>query len=181
MRCVSFLVVAGNSSQNENTFWFPMSSFYEKFSVVYHPKTGHQAGISKLPALAGWYIWLVLRKSPLAYNYHSTNRDQGQTNILTNFFCLAEIWRELCFWTTWLEPYIFLKKGAGMHQKGGQCPPFEWKRGSRQIYISKCTNQVFLWYRLVQYQENTNQYRPKTPNCKTTLEKFFSGYNIMIH
>ncbi len=34
--CVSFLVMAGNSvvvgnsSQNENTFWFPMSSFYKK-------------------------------------------------------------------------------------------------------------------------------------------------------
>ncbi len=28
--CVSFLVVAGNSSQNENSFWFPMSSFYKK-------------------------------------------------------------------------------------------------------------------------------------------------------
>jgi hypothetical protein len=31
-------------------------------SVVYHPNTGHLAGIGKLPALAGWYIRLVLRK-----------------------------------------------------------------------------------------------------------------------
>jgi hypothetical protein len=29
------------------------------FSVVYHPNTGHLAGIGKLPALAGWYIRLV--------------------------------------------------------------------------------------------------------------------------
>ncbi len=33
--CVSFLVVAGNSSQNENTFWFPMSSFYKKILLGY--------------------------------------------------------------------------------------------------------------------------------------------------
>ncbi len=34
--CVSFLVVAGNSSQNENTFWlFPMRNFYKKILLRY--------------------------------------------------------------------------------------------------------------------------------------------------
>jgi hypothetical protein len=55
-------------------------------SVVYHPNPGHLADIGKLPALAGWYIRLVLREKALAYNYQSTKRDQGQTIILTLFF-----------------------------------------------------------------------------------------------
>jgi hypothetical protein len=32
----------------------------EMISLVYHPNTGHLAGIGKLLALAGWYVWLVL-------------------------------------------------------------------------------------------------------------------------
>jgi hypothetical protein len=36
------------------------SAICKRISVVYHPNTGHLAGIGKLPALAGWYIRLVL-------------------------------------------------------------------------------------------------------------------------
>jgi hypothetical protein len=38
---------------------------------------------------------------------------------------------------------MFLKKGAGMHQEGGQCPPFERKRGSCQIYNTKMYQPSF--------------------------------------
>ncbi len=33
--------------------------------------------------------------------------------------------------------------------------------------------QVFLWYRLRKYQENTNQYHTEIPNRDTTLEISF--------
>jgi hypothetical protein len=49
--------------------------------------------------------------------------------------------------------------------------PFYSKNGlPAKFTIPKCTNQVFLWYRLVKYQDNTNQYQPNIPNCKTTLK-----------
>jgi hypothetical protein len=58
-------------------------------------------------------------------------------------------------------------------------PPFEQKGGSRQIYNTKITNQVFLWYWYGKYQEKTNQYRPKIPNCYPTLvKKPLLGYNL---
>jgi hypothetical protein len=53
--------------------------------------------------------------------------------------------------------------GAGapfFPQKGGQCPLFEGKRGSRKKMMPKCTDQDFLWYWYGKYQEiptNTNQ------------------------
>jgi hypothetical protein len=43
--------------------------------------------------------------------------------------------------------------------------PFYSKNGvPPKFKIPKCTNQVFLWYQLVKYQENTNQYQPNKPN-----------------
>ncbi len=42
-----------------------------------------------------------------------------------------------------------------------------------KIIVPKNPYQVFLWYRLVKYQENTNQYRTKIPNRDTAL--VFSG------
>ena len=49
----------------------------------------------------------------------------------------------------------FSTKGGWAPQKGGHCPPFEEKRGSRQHFD---TDRVFLRYRYGKYQ-NTNQYR----------------------
>ncbi len=138
-------------------------------SVVYHPNTGHLASIGKLPALASWYIRSVLRKWALAYNYCSTKRDQGQTNILTPFFCLAEIWRELRWWTIWRELLCSSKRGLGCIKKGAYAPPFEWKRGSRQIDNTEMYQPSFTLVSVGKYQENTNQYQPNMPNQETTL------------
>jgi hypothetical protein len=64
---------------------------------------------------------------------------------------------------------MFLKKGAGMHQKGGQCLPFEGKRGSRQIYNTKMYQPSFS---LVSVGKIPRKYQPiptKIPNRETTL------------
>ncbi len=39
VRLCQFLVVTGNSSQNENHFWLPMSSFYKKILLGYYYTT----------------------------------------------------------------------------------------------------------------------------------------------
>jgi hypothetical protein len=63
------------------------------------------------------------------------------------------------------------QKGGLVHQKGGR---IEGKRGSCQMYDTEGPYQVFLWYRLGKYQENTNRYHTEIPNRDTTLVK--TGY-----
>ncbi len=65
------------------------------------------------------------------------------------------------------------QKGGLVHQKGGRS---KGKRGSRQMYDTRDPYQVFLWYRLGKYQENTNQYHTKIPNWDTTLN--FRSHNF---
>jgi hypothetical protein len=69
---------------------------------------------------------------------------------------------------------LLLKMGAGMHQNGAYAALLSEKEVPAKFTIPKWTNQVFFQYRLVKYQENTNRYRPKIPNRKTTLH--FSGF-----
>ncbi len=66
------------------------------------------------------------------------------------------------------------QKGGLVHQKGGRS---KGKRGSRQMYNTEGPYQVFLWYRLGKYQENTNRYHTEIPNWDTTLVfMFFCTY-----
>ncbi len=58
------------------------------------------------------------------------------------------------------------QKGGLVHQKVGRS---KGKRGSCQMYDTERPYQVFLWYRLGKYQENTNQYHTEIPNRDTTL------------
>ncbi len=53
--------------------------------------------------------------------------------------------------------------------RSGLQPLLRGKRGSRQMYGTKGPYQVFLWYWLGKYQENTNQYQTKIPNRDATL------------
>ncbi len=109
--------------------------------VVSHLFTGSLAGISKLPALAGWYsVWYV------------------------RYFVYCKIWRELHFVKfCGNSPQ---KRGL-VHQKGGRS---EGKRGSRQMYDTEGPYRVFLRYRLGKYRENTNRHHTKIPNRDTTLK-----------
>ncbi len=109
--------------------------------VVSHLFTGSLAGIGKLPALAGWYI------------------RHGMYGI----FLYCKIWRELHF----VKFYGNSSQKRGLvHQKGGRS---QGKRGSRQMYNTKGPYQVFFWYWLGKYQENTNRYHTKIPNRDSTL------------
>jgi hypothetical protein len=47
--------------------------------------------------------------------------------------------------------------------------------------IPKCPNQVFLWYRLVKYQENTDRYQTKIPNRDATLDFSVTAVQIFRH
>jgi hypothetical protein len=76
------------------------------------------------------------------------------------------------FWSFWEHIFekihgkpFFSQKGGLSFPKGVQSP-FFWKgKGApANFLIPKCTNQVFLQYLLVKYQESTNQYQPKIPN-----------------
>ncbi len=107
--------------------------------VVSHLFTGSSAGIGKLPALSGWYIWYGM------YGIFCTVRFGG-SSILWNF--------------------AGTQKGGLVHQKGGRS---EQKRGSRQINNTEGPYRVFLRYRLGKYQENTNQYHTEISNWDTTL------------
>ena len=107
--------------------------------VVSHLFTGSLAGIGKLPALAGWYsVWYV------------------------RYFLYCKMWRELHFVKFCGNSP---QKGGLVHQKGGRS---EGKRGSRQMYNTEGPYQVFLWYRLGKYQENTNRYHTEIPNRKSS-------------
>jgi hypothetical protein len=59
------------------------------------------------------------------------------------------------------------KGGLGPSKRGQKGA----KRDSRQMYDTEGPYQVFLWYWLGKYQENTNQYYTKIPNWDTTLDK----------
>ncbi len=93
-------------------------------TVVYHPNTGHLAGIGMVLALAGWYIQLV--------------------------FLYCRIWRELYFE---VSGDIKIKKNHGkpfLPQKGAECskrgrkPAFlEGKRGSHQFFDTKMYQPSF--------------------------------------
>ncbi len=68
--------------------------------------------------------------------------------IMTKFFCLAYDFVGTPFLNNLVGTPMFLKKGAG----------------SSQIYNTKTTHWVFLWYWYGEYQENTNRYQPKISN-----------------
>ncbi len=90
---------------------------------------------------------------------------QDQTLV----FCLAEIWRELRLWTIWRELLCSSKRRLGCIKKGANAPLLSEKEVPAKFTTPKCTNQVFLWYRLVTYRENSNRYQPNIPNHETTL------------
>ena len=82
------------------TLWEHNCGKGEKTSVGYNTNTGCLAGIGKLQVLCGWYFgW---------YYWLS--------------FCLTDDLAGTPFLNNLVGPPIFLKKGARMHQKGGQCP-----------------------------------------------------------
>ncbi len=122
---------------------------------VLHPFTGSLVGIHKLPALAGWYI---------RFGIFFTVRFGG-SSILWNF-----VGTPICKFSRNL---FFPQKGGLVHQKGGRKPFFEGKKGfpPNVDTITKRPDQVFLWYRLGKYRENTKQYWTKIPNQGTTLVK----------
>ncbi len=101
---------------------------YISHRVVSHLFTGSLAGIGKLPALASWYVYLVW---------------------YVQYFLYCKIWRELHFATFCGNSP---QKGGLVHQKWGRS---EEKEVPAKCMIPKRTNQVFLWYRLGKYQENT--------------------------
>jgi hypothetical protein len=50
----------------------------------------------------------------------------------------------------------FLEKSAESHSKRGPKPPFSREKGAPAKFVRpKFTNQVFRWYQLVKYQQNT--------------------------
>jgi hypothetical protein len=68
------------------------------------------------------------------------------------------------------QELIFPSKGGLGPSKRGQKPPFEENKG----VPAKCTtpkrpDQVFLWYQLVKYRENTDRYQTEIPNQDATL------------
>ncbi len=137
-----------NPSHGRNWYFVPKNPIRygtrqkrtEKIRVVSHLFTGSLAGISKLPALAGWYsVWYVRN------------------------FLYCKIWRELHFVKFCGKSP---RKGGLFHQKGGRS---ERKRGSRQMYDTEGPYRVFLWYWLEKYRENTNRYHTEIPNRDTTL------------
>ncbi len=63
-----------------------------------------------------------------------------------------------------------------MLKTGAIVPLFFREKGApAKNLIPKCTNQDFIWYRLVKYQENTNQYQPKIPIQCATLVDMMGG------
>jgi hypothetical protein len=46
------------------------------------------------------------------------------------------------------------------------------------MYDTEGPCQVFLWYRLGNYQENTNQYHTEIPNWDTTLLNLYDTYFV---
>jgi hypothetical protein len=98
------------------------------------------SNIGKLPALSGWYFgW---------------------------YLWYFKLWRELSFDNLTGTPFLnnlagthlFFKRGAVMHQKGGQCPLLEKRGFPAKFTIPKCTNRVFLWYSIGMV--NTEKYQP---------------------
>ena len=73
--------------------------------VVYHLYAPPLAGIGKLPALAGWYIWLV--------------------------FLYCKLWQEHLLKITWELRWnsFFPQKGGKVYKKGAEAPFFLGKRG----------------------------------------------------
>jgi hypothetical protein len=117
--------------------------------VASHLFTSSLAGISKLLALAGWYIWYGM------YGIFCTVRFGG-SSILWNFAGTP------------------LKRGAWSIKKGAEAR----EKGVPSKYtIPKRTNQVFLRYRLGKYWENTNRYQTKIPNWDATLKYTLSKIN----
>ncbi len=121
-----------------------------------------------IPILAFWLV---------SVNYQHWSVVGIWLVLLTTFCCLAEIWRELRLWTIWRELQYSSKRGpAMMHQKGGRCPPFEWKRGSRQIYNTKMYQPSFY---LVSVGKIPKKYQPiPTNNTKSVNNSIVLGYKL---
>jgi hypothetical protein len=83
-------------------------------------------------------------------------------------FC--EILRELLF-VNLAGTYFSLKRGAWFIKKGAEASLCGKKGVPAKCTTPKRPDQVFLWYRLGKYQENTNQYQTELPNWGTTLAK----------
>ena len=74
------------------------------------------------------------------------------------YFLYCEIWRELHFVKFCGN---FPQEGGLVHQKGAEAS----KKGVPvKCKIPKNPYQVFLWYWLVKYQENSDQYQTEIPN-----------------
>jgi hypothetical protein len=118
---------------------------------IYQPNTNHWAGIGKLPALVSWYSWyilvgitflamvgifrLVLLCKPFLPSL--------SFSVGRNFFCR-------------FRGTLFLKKSAGSHSKREPKPPSLREKGApAKFVIPTFTNQVFGWYQLVKYRQNT--------------------------
>jgi hypothetical protein len=96
--------------------------------------------------------------------------------IFGSVFLYCKIWQKLHFEKFCGTPFckfngnlFFPQKGGLVHQKGGRSLPLREKRVPAKCTIPKRPDQVFLWYQLVKYQENTNRYRTEIPNRDATL------------
>ncbi len=68
-----------------------------------------------IPILAVWFVLV-------SYRYSVVGILNG---IMAKFFCLAYELAGIPFLNNLAGTSVFLKKWDRMHQKGGQCPPFE--------------------------------------------------------
>jgi hypothetical protein len=64
-----------------------------------------------------------------------------------------------------------LKRGAWSIKKGAEASFLGKKGVPAKCTIPKCPDQVFLWYWLEKYRENTDPYQTEIPNWGTTLEQ----------